>query len=176
MRFGGTRRSKTFPRHPPQQDLEEPVPTYAYACTDCDHRFEVFQSFSDDSLTVCPECDGRLRKVFNAVGVVFKGGGFYRTDSRKESASARSGSSDAKSGSSEGSADGSSGSAKHSSGSGSNGSDSKGSGSSGSGSKGSGSKGSGSKGSGSANRASSSSSTGSSSAPAKAGASSTAAS
>ncbi|HET7276925.1 MAG TPA: FmdB family zinc ribbon protein [Dermatophilaceae bacterium] len=166
MRFRGTRRSKTFPRHPPLQDLEEPVPTYAYACTDCDHRFEVFQSFSDDSLTVCPECDGRLRKVFNAVGVVFKGGGFYRTDSRKESASARSGSSDAKSGSSEGSADGSSGSAKDSSGSGSNGSDSKGSDS----------KGSGSKGSGSANRASSSSSTGSSSAPAKAGASSTAAS
>lgn len=166
MRFRGTRRSKTFPRHPPLQDLEEPVPTYAYACTDCDHRFEVFQSFSDDSLTVCPECDGRLRKVFNAVGVVFKGGGFYRTDSRKESASARSGSSDGSKSGSEGSADGSSGSAKDSSGSGSNGSDSKGSDS----------KGSGSKGSGSANRASSSSSTGSSSAPAKAGASSTAAS
>jgi putative FmdB family regulatory protein len=62
------------------------VPTYAYACTACDHRFEVVQSFSDDSLTVCPECEGRLRKVFNAVGIVFKGGGFYRTDSRSGSA------------------------------------------------------------------------------------------
>ena len=58
------------------------MPTYAYACTECDHRFEAVQSFSDDSLTVCPECEGRLRKVFNAVGIVFKGGGFYRTDSR----------------------------------------------------------------------------------------------
>ena len=58
------------------------MPTYAYACTECDHRFEVVQSFSDDSLTVCPECQGRLRKLFNAVGIVFKGGGFYRTDSR----------------------------------------------------------------------------------------------
>lgn len=58
------------------------MPTYAYACRDCDHRFEAVQSFSDDSLSVCPECDGSLRKVFNSVGVVFKGGGFYRTDSR----------------------------------------------------------------------------------------------
>jgi putative FmdB family regulatory protein len=60
------------------------VPTYQYACTeaDCGHVFEQFQSFSEDSLTVCPQCDGRLRKVFNAVGVVFKGSGFYRTDSR----------------------------------------------------------------------------------------------
>ncbi|WP_344773902.1 FmdB family zinc ribbon protein [Nocardioides panacisoli] len=64
------------------------MPTYQYACTECGHAFEQFQSFSDDALTVCPECDGRLRKVFNAVGVVFKGSGFYRTDSRgKESAS-----------------------------------------------------------------------------------------
>jgi putative FmdB family regulatory protein len=60
------------------------VPTYQYACTECDHAFEQFQSFSDDSLTVCPSCDGRLRKVFNAVGVVFKGSGFYRTDSRPD--------------------------------------------------------------------------------------------
>jgi putative FmdB family regulatory protein len=60
------------------------VPTYQYACTACDHSFEQFQSFSDDALTVCPECQGRLRKVFNAVGVVFKGSGFYRTDSRKD--------------------------------------------------------------------------------------------
>ncbi len=59
------------------------MPTYQYACTECDHAFEQVQSFSDDSLTVCPECDGRLRKLFNAVGVVFKGSGFYRNDSRK---------------------------------------------------------------------------------------------
>jgi len=58
------------------------VPTYQYSCTECGHFFEAVQSFSDDSLTVCPECNGRLRKVFNAVGVVFKGSGFYRTDSR----------------------------------------------------------------------------------------------
>ena len=63
------------------------MPTYAYACTACDHRFEIFQSFSDDSLSACPECEGRLRKLFNAVGVVFKGGGFYRTDSRSGSSS-----------------------------------------------------------------------------------------
>jgi putative FmdB family regulatory protein len=61
------------------------VPTYQYSCTDCGHFFEAVQSFSDDSLTVCPECEGRLRKVFNAVGVVFKGSGFYRTDSRSQS-------------------------------------------------------------------------------------------
>ena len=58
------------------------MPTYQYACTECGHAFEQVQSFSDDALTVCPECQGRLRKVFNAVGVVFKGSGFYRTDSR----------------------------------------------------------------------------------------------
>jgi putative FmdB family regulatory protein len=58
------------------------MPTYQYACTDCGHAFEQFQSFSDDALTVCPECSGKLRKLFNAVGVVFKGSGFYRTDSR----------------------------------------------------------------------------------------------
>jgi putative FmdB family regulatory protein len=58
------------------------VPTYAYACKDCTHAFDIQQSFSDDSLTVCPECGGNLRKKFNSVGVVFKGSGFYRTDSR----------------------------------------------------------------------------------------------
>jgi putative FmdB family regulatory protein len=58
------------------------VPTYAYACTACSHAFEAVQSFSDDSLSVCPECDGRLRKVFSSVGVVFKGSGFYRNDAR----------------------------------------------------------------------------------------------
>jgi putative FmdB family regulatory protein len=58
------------------------VPTYAYACTACGHRFEVQQSFTDSALTECPECAGRLRKLFNTVGIVFKGSGFYRTDSR----------------------------------------------------------------------------------------------
>ena len=83
------------------------MPTYQYSCTECGHFLEIFQSFSDDSLTVCPECEGRLRKVFNAVGVVFKGSGFYRTDSRSSSssstpasaASPTSGSSDSSSGS-----------------------------------------------------------------------------
>jgi putative FmdB family regulatory protein len=69
------------------------VPTYQYSCNDCGHFFEIVQSFSDDSLTVCPECEGRLRKVFNAVGVVFKGSGFYRTDSRAQKAGAESGAS-----------------------------------------------------------------------------------
>lgn len=58
------------------------LPTYAYACRDCEHAFDIHQAFSDDSLTVCPECDGSLRKKFNSVGVVFKGSGFYRNDSR----------------------------------------------------------------------------------------------
>ena len=64
------------------------MPTYQYACTECGHAFEQVQSFSDDALTECPQCHGRLRKVFNAVGVVFKGSGFYRTDSRKSSSAA----------------------------------------------------------------------------------------
>jgi putative FmdB family regulatory protein len=59
------------------------VPTYQYECTECGEALEVHQSFSDDPLTTCPSCSGRLRKVYNAVGVVFKGSGFYRTDSRK---------------------------------------------------------------------------------------------
>ena len=63
------------------------MPTYQYACTECSHAFEQFQSFTDDALTECPECGGRLRKLFNAVGVVFKGSGFYRTDSRAAPAS-----------------------------------------------------------------------------------------
>lgn len=58
------------------------MPTYQYQCTECGHALEAQQSFTDDALTVCPACEGRLRKVFNAVGVVFKGSGFYRTDSR----------------------------------------------------------------------------------------------
>jgi putative FmdB family regulatory protein len=63
------------------------VPTYQYACTECGHDFEQFQAFTDDALTTCPVCEGRLRKVFNAVGVVFKGSGFYRNDSRTGSGS-----------------------------------------------------------------------------------------
>jgi putative FmdB family regulatory protein len=73
--------------------VEDPLPTYQYACTECGHAFEQFQSFTDDALTVCPECEGRLRKVFNAVGVVFKGSGFYRTDSRTDGKSAATSSS-----------------------------------------------------------------------------------
>ena len=61
------------------------MPTYQYACTACGHRLEAVQSFSDDALTECPECAGKLRKLFGSVGVVFKGSGFYRTDSRSES-------------------------------------------------------------------------------------------
>lgn len=58
------------------------MPTYQYQCTQCGEGLDVQQSFTDDSLTVCPRCEGRLRKVFNAVGVVFKGSGFYHNDSR----------------------------------------------------------------------------------------------
>jgi putative FmdB family regulatory protein len=67
------------------------VPTYQYACTECDEKLEVRQAFTDDALTVCPSCEGRLRKVFNAVGVDFKGSGFYKTDSRKTPDSGGSG-------------------------------------------------------------------------------------
>lgn len=66
------------------------MPTYQYRCKDCGDELEVIQKFTDDALTECPACEGTLRKVFNAVGVVFKGSGFYRTDSRgssKDSAS-----------------------------------------------------------------------------------------
>ena len=66
------------------------MPTYQYACTECDHDFEQVQSFSDASLTECPQCQGKLRKVFSAAGVVFKGSGFYRTDSRSSSTSSSS--------------------------------------------------------------------------------------
>jgi putative FmdB family regulatory protein len=65
---------------------EADVPPYQYACTACGHQLEAVQAFSDDPLTVCPACEGRLRKLFGSVGVVFKGSGFYRTDSRSESA------------------------------------------------------------------------------------------
>ena len=58
------------------------MPTYEYACTKCGHQFEAFQSFSDEALTECPECKGKVQKVYSNVGVVFKGSGFYKTDSR----------------------------------------------------------------------------------------------
>ena len=64
------------------------MPTYSYACTACGHRFDAQQAFTDPSLTECPECSGRLRKLFGAVGVVFKGSGFYRTDSRSSGTTA----------------------------------------------------------------------------------------
>ncbi|ORW02936.1 FmdB family zinc ribbon protein [Mycobacterium kyorinense] len=67
------------------------MPTYSYACTDCGHRFDVVQAFTDDALTTCQQCSGRLRKLFNSVGVVFKGSGFYRTDSRESAKSATNG-------------------------------------------------------------------------------------
>ena len=58
------------------------MPTYEYACAECGERLEAVQKFTDDPLTECPACDGRLRKLFSPVGIVFKGSGFYRTDSR----------------------------------------------------------------------------------------------
>ncbi|MFC5287097.1 FmdB family zinc ribbon protein [Actinokineospora guangxiensis] len=64
------------------------MPTYQYACTACEHRFEAVQKFTDASLTECPECTGKLRKLYGSVGVVFKGSGFYRNDSRSKSSSA----------------------------------------------------------------------------------------
>ena len=90
------------------------MPTYSYACTKCGHRFDAVQAFTDDALTECPECAGRLRKVFNSVGVVFKGSGFYRTDSREPAKSgaasgAESSASSAKSTESSGSKESSSG-------------------------------------------------------------------
>ncbi|MGF1429986.1 FmdB family zinc ribbon protein [Kitasatospora sp. LaBMicrA B282] len=63
------------------------MPTYQYQCTECGNGLEAVQKFTDEALTVCPNCDGKLRKVFSAVGVVFKGSGFYRTDSRSSSSS-----------------------------------------------------------------------------------------
>ncbi len=64
------------------------MPAYDYRCTECAHEFEIVQKFSDDPLTSCPECNGQLRKVFSAVGVVFKGSGFYSTDNRSRKTSA----------------------------------------------------------------------------------------
>ena len=94
------------------------MPTYQYTCTECGEPLEAVQKFSDAPLAVCPACGGRLRKVFSAVGIVFKGSGFYRTDSRNgsraadpaakdkdKSSSESSSSSTSDSGSSNGSAD-----------------------------------------------------------------------
>ncbi|BDY26641.1 FmdB family regulatory protein [Mycolicibacterium mageritense DSM 44476 = CIP 104973] len=69
------------------------MPTYSYACTECDNRFDAVQAFSDDALTTCPKCSGKLRKLFGSVGVVFKGSGFYRTDNRDSGKSSSNGSS-----------------------------------------------------------------------------------
>jgi putative FmdB family regulatory protein len=80
------------------------VPTYSYACNECGDRFDAVQAFSDSALTTCAKCNGRLRKLFGNVGVVFKGSGFYRTDSRdsaKSSAKSSSSSSNGAAGSSE---------------------------------------------------------------------------
>jgi putative FmdB family regulatory protein len=76
------------------------VPTYSYACTECGNRFDAVQAFSDDALTTCPKCSGRLRKLFGNVGVVFKGSGFYRNDSREAATSSTNGSSSSESSSS----------------------------------------------------------------------------
>ena len=80
------------------------MPTYEYRCTECGDRLEVVQSFADDPLTVCPRCEGRLKKVFNSPGISFKGSGFYKTDSRtgssKTSSSSSASSGDGGSGSS----------------------------------------------------------------------------
>ena len=142
------------------------MPTYQYACTACDHRFDAVQSFSDPSLTVCPVCSGALRKVFSSVGIVFKGSGFYRTDSRAGATVAKgeakvdagNGSAGSSAGAEKGSSTGDKATSGSSSGGSSSGSSSGGSssgGSSGSGSSGSGSSGSGSSGSGSSGSSSS---------------------
>jgi putative FmdB family regulatory protein len=96
------------------------VPTYQYRCTECGGELEAVQKFSDEPLTVHEDCGGRLRKVFSPVGIVFKGSGFYRTDSRKgstasEPASTSASSSDSSSSSSNGSGDKAAGSEKSSS-------------------------------------------------------------
>jgi len=73
------------------------MPTYSYRCTECGEAFDIQQAFTDDSLTVCPNCGGRLRKLFNTVGVTFNGSGFYRTDSRAKPTSEGGGASESSS-------------------------------------------------------------------------------
>lgn len=109
------------------------MPTYSYRCTECGNAFDIQQAFTDDSLTVCPSCGGKLRKLFSAVGVTFNGSGFYRTDSRssvKSGSSSSSSSTSSSSGSSSGSSSSSSSSSSGGSSSGSSGSSSSGSSSS----------------------------------------------
>ncbi|MEV4738004.1 FmdB family transcriptional regulator [Microbacterium sp. LMX7-1.2] len=79
------------------------MPTYAYACRSCGHAFDAVQSFSDDALTVCPECGGELRKQYGSIGVTFNGSGFYRTDSRGASGTKKESSASPSSSSSSGS-------------------------------------------------------------------------
>ncbi len=79
------------------------MPTYAYACTSCEHRFDAVQSFTDDALTSCPECGGSLRKQYGSIGVTFNGAGFYRTDSRGSAGAAKQESASSKTDSSTGS-------------------------------------------------------------------------
>jgi putative FmdB family regulatory protein len=74
------------------------VPTYSYKCTECGEAFDIQQAFTDDALTVCPNCGGKLRKVFGTVGVTFNGSGFYRTDSRPKPSESGSGSGSGSSG------------------------------------------------------------------------------
>lgn len=96
------------------------MPTYSYRCTECGNAFDIHQAFTDDALTVCDVCGGRLRKLFNTIGVTFNGSGFYRTDSRGEGGTGGSGGaggSDAASGGSSSGSSGSSGSSSPSSGS-----------------------------------------------------------
>ncbi|WP_082963907.1 FmdB family zinc ribbon protein [Mycobacterium sp. 852002-51961_SCH5331710] len=95
------------------------MPTYSYACTECGDKFDAIQAFSDASLTTCKKCNGRLRKLFGNVGVVFKGSGFYRTDSREAGKSSSNGSSNGSSASSEKSTSSEKSSSEKSSGSGS---------------------------------------------------------
>ena len=100
------------------------MPTYQYACTECGDRSEVVQRFTDDSLTVCSACGGKLRKIFSPVGIVFKGSGFYRTDSRTSSSTVpagKDGATSASNGSSESSSSGSDAAKSESSGSSANG-------------------------------------------------------
>ncbi|ACV07358.1 FmdB family transcriptional regulator [Kytococcus sedentarius] len=84
------------------------MPTYSYACTACDNAFDISQKITDDALTTCPKCEGRLRKVYGSVGVTFKGGGFYRTDSRVGGSGGSGGSDSGSSSSSSSSGSGSS--------------------------------------------------------------------
>ncbi|MET7596605.1 FmdB family zinc ribbon protein [Streptomyces sp. NPDC004082] len=108
------------------------MPTYQYQCTECGEGLEAVQKFTDDALTVCPNCDGRLKKVFSAVGIVFKGSGFYRNDSRGSSSSSSPASSSKSSSSSSDAKSTSSSDSKPSSGSSSSSSSSSGSSSAGS--------------------------------------------